>query len=101
MTLLALLRLTLIDQLKIVSQMHHIVVFKVVDWFLAAITEQQGARCRPLCDISVNDRIVVSLVIRLRAIAPRLDTGVDIQSLTRQAVGSQPCTHRRGFIHAR
>ena len=78
MALFALLRLALIDQLKVVRQMHHVVVFKIVDWLLATIAEQQGARRRPLGDISRNNRIAASLAIRLRAIAPRLDTRVDI-----------------------
>ena len=39
MTLFALLRFALIDQLKVMRQMHQVVVFKVVNWFLAAIAE--------------------------------------------------------------
>ena len=35
MTLLAFLRLAFIDQLKVMRQMHQVVVFKVVNWFLA------------------------------------------------------------------
>ena len=83
MTFFALLRLALINQLKVMRQMHHVVVFEVINGLLAAIAEQQSTPRRPLGDISGNNCIVASLAIRFRVVAPCFDAGVDIKSLTR------------------
>ncbi len=40
MTLLALLRFTFVDQFKVMRQVHQVVIFKVINRLLAAITKQ-------------------------------------------------------------
>ena len=79
--------------------MHQIVVFKVVNRLLAAVAKQQGAGRRPLGNVGWNDRIVVTPVVSIQAIMPRLDTGVDIEALARQAVRPQPSAHGHGLVN--
>ena len=101
MALLALLRLTFIDQLKIVGQVHQVVVFKVVNRFLTAVAKQQGTRRRPLSNVGGHDSVVIPLNASLRTNAPCFNAGIDIETLARQAVSPQPYAHGHRLINAR
>ena len=100
MALLTLLRFAFIDQFKVMSQVHQVVIFKVINRLLATITKQQRTRRRPLRNRSRNDCVVTVLAIALRAWAPRLDAGVDVETLARQAMRSKPASHRHRFVNA-
>lgn len=47
MALLTLLRFAFVDQFKVMSQVHQVVIFKVINRLLATITKQQRTRRRP------------------------------------------------------
>ena len=83
MALLALLRFALVDQFKVMRQVHQVVIFKVINRLLTTVTKQQRARRRAFRNRSRNDRVVAVLDITLRARAPRLDAGVDVETLAR------------------
>ena len=81
-------------------QVHQVVIFKVINRLLTTVTKQQRARRRAFRNRSRNDRVVAVLAITLRARAPRLDAGVDVETLARQTMRPKPASHRHRFVNA-
>ena len=70
MALLALLRFALVDQFKVMRQVHQVVIFKVINRLLTTVTKQKRARRRAFRNRSRNDRVVAVFAITLRARRP-------------------------------